>query len=139
MPTVSVNLSTTEYVQVNTALNPMMLQCLRDSVRITLSEAKPAKSNTVFHLLSGGDDPLPFNSVDTNVWALAVTDKSSLIVSEVISSHVQLVDSTGTPLNTFKGGLDVHEKCTSSRASRLLSSRPPHCWGTETRMQSRLD
>jgi hypothetical protein len=82
MPTVKVNLSTTEYVKVNTAFNPMVLQCLRDSVRITLSELKPAVGNAVFHSLSGKDAPLPFNSIDTNVWALAVTDTSSLIVSE---------------------------------------------------------
>lgn len=82
MPTVAVNLSTTEYVQVNTSFNPILLQSHRDAVRITLSELKPSKSNTVFHVLSGDDAPLPFNSIDTNVWALATTDKSSLIVSE---------------------------------------------------------
>jgi len=82
MPTVSVNLDTTQYVQVNSAFNPMVLQAHRDEVRITLSELKPAKSNTVFHILSGDDAPLHLNSIDTNVWALAITDKSSLIVSE---------------------------------------------------------
>jgi hypothetical protein len=93
MPTVSVNLSTTEYVQVNTCFNPMMLQCLRDSVRITFNATKPARSNTVFHALSGKDAPLQFNSVDTNVWALAVTDKSSLIVSETTPLPITYGDS----------------------------------------------
>ena len=82
MPTVSVNLDTTQYVQVNTAFNPITLQAHNDSVRITLSELKPAKSNTVFHSLGGDDAPLHFPSIDTNVWALAITEKSSLIVSE---------------------------------------------------------
>jgi hypothetical protein len=83
MPTVSVNLDTTQYVKVNTVFNPMVLQCLRDSVRITISPTKPAVSNAVFHSLSGKDAPLSLNSIDTNVWALAVTDNSSLIVSEI--------------------------------------------------------
>jgi len=82
MPTVSVNLDTTQYVKVNTAFNPLVLQALNDSVRITLSKAKPVLSNSVFHLLGGKDAPLHFPSIDTNVWALAITDNSSLIVSE---------------------------------------------------------
>jgi len=82
MPTVSVNLSIDEYVQINTAFNPMVLQAHNDSVRITLSETKPTVSNPVFHILGGKDAPLHLNSIDTNVWALAITEKSSLIVSE---------------------------------------------------------
>jgi len=82
MPTVSANLDTTQYVQINTAFNPMVLQALNDSVRITISELKPALSNSVFHLLGGKDAPFHLNSIDTNVWALAITEKSSLIVTE---------------------------------------------------------
>ncbi len=82
MPTVSVNLDTTQYVRINTAFNPMVLQAHNDSVRITLSESKPAKSNDVFHVLGGDDAPFHLNSIDTNVWALATTTKSSLVVSE---------------------------------------------------------
>ena len=88
MPTVSVNLDTTQYVQVNTGFNPMVLQSLNDTVRITISEAKPTKTNTVFHILGGKDAPLHFNSIDTNIWALAITEKSSLIVSEIDPSNV---------------------------------------------------
>ena len=96
MPTVAVNLDTTQYVQVNNALNPLVLQALNDSVRITLSELKPAKSNIVFHLLAGKDAPLHFPSVDTNVWALAITDKSSLIVTD--AGSLKVVTDTGESL-----------------------------------------
>lgn len=82
MPTVAVNLDETQYVQVNTALNPIVLQSLLDSVRITISATKPALDNTVFHKLSGNDAPMHFPSLDTNVWVLSVSDNSSLIVSE---------------------------------------------------------
>jgi len=82
MPTVSVNLDTTQYVKVNIGFGPMMLQAHRDEVRITISLTQPAKGNSVFHTLSGKDAPLHLNSIDTNIWALAVTDQSSLIVSE---------------------------------------------------------
>jgi len=108
MPTVSVNLDTTQYVQVNTALNPMVLQALRDAVRITLSEAKPAVTNTVFHLLEGKDAPLQLNSIDTNVWALAMTDESSLIVSETEPVPVALHDSEGNPIGSLGGAIDIH-------------------------------
>ena len=96
MPTVSVNLDTSQYVKVNAGFNPMVLQCLRDSVRITLSAAQPVVGNAVFHILGGKDAPLQLNSIDTNVWALAITDKSSLIVSETeyISTHITGVFNT---------------------------------------------
>ena len=82
MPTVSVNLSTTEYVQINSGLNPLLLQSHRDDVRVVLSSVKPAKTNGVYHTLGGDDDLLKFDSIDTNVWVLATTDNCSLVVSE---------------------------------------------------------
>jgi hypothetical protein len=60
----------------------MILQAHRDSVRIVISDTKPVLSNTAFHLLGDGDAPLPFPIIDTNVWALSVSDRSSLIVTE---------------------------------------------------------
>lgn len=104
MPTVSVNLDTTQYVKVSAALNPIVLQAHRDSVRITLSELKPAKSNSVFHLLGGGDHPLSLNAPDTNIWALASTDRSSLVATELDPSSVSVgnvVDVSETDL-TFE-------------------------------------
>lgn len=88
MPTVSVNLDKTQYVKVNTAFNPMVLQAPRDTVRITLSELKPSADNAVYHSLGGQDAPLKFDSIDTNVWALAMSNRSSLIVSETESNPV---------------------------------------------------
>lgn len=82
MPTVSANLDTSQYVQVNTGSNPIMLQSHRDTVRIVLNETKPALSNTVYHELSGADPILQLDSIDTNVWALAMTDRSALTVTE---------------------------------------------------------
>ena len=84
MPTSRVNLDTDIYVRINTSLNPLILQAHRDDVRITISNERPVKNNTVFHLLSGDDQPFHLDTIDTNVWALATTDNSSLIVSEML-------------------------------------------------------
>ena len=83
MPTSIVALDATQYVRINTNLNPLVLQAHRDSVRIAVSELKPAYDNTAFHMLDGSDAPLQLFSLDTNVWALAQTDTSSLVVTEV--------------------------------------------------------
>lgn len=80
----------------------MVLQAHRDSVRIVLSELKPSKGNSVFHLLGGDDEPLPLHSLDTNVWALAITDKSSLIVSETEPPPVKTIQSNGVPIEFSK-------------------------------------
>lgn len=82
MPTASVNLDTTQYVQVNAGYTSMILQAHRDSVRVVLSELQPALNNIAFHSLGAGDAPLPFDIVNVNVWALAVSDTSSLVVTE---------------------------------------------------------
>lgn len=82
MATSIANLDTNQYVRINQGLNPMILQSNRDQVRVALSDAKPAKGNTAFHQLIGGDAPLYLRSVDTNVWALSVSDRASLTVTE---------------------------------------------------------
>ena len=84
------NLDTTQYVKVSTGLTPVTLQSLRDEVRITFSENKPTKGNNVFHTLSGKDAPLQFNSVGTNIWALSITDRSSLVSTETPAATVTL-------------------------------------------------
>ena len=86
MPTVSVNLDPSQYVKVNTGFNQTILQCLGDHVRVTLSLNKPSKSNTVFHLISPSKEPLVLTSIDTNLWALATSNNSSLIATELTSS-----------------------------------------------------
>lgn len=82
MATSSVVLDITQYVRVNVGYTSMILQAHNDSVRVVVSDAKPALSNTAFHTLGGGDAPLSIDPVDINVWAIAVTDKSSLIITE---------------------------------------------------------
>lgn len=111
MPTVSVALDQEQYVRINTALNPMVLQAPRDTVRIVISTLKPSKDNEVFHTLGGQDEPLHFHSIDTNVWALSMSDQSSLIVSETKPVSVNYGDSpaidafgrlrTGEPFGIF--------------------------------------
>ena len=86
MATSFVNLDTSQYVRINVAYTSMILQAHRDAVHITVSDTKPARSNEAFHLLSGADVPLPLDIVNTNVWALAVSEKSSLIVTESTTS-----------------------------------------------------
>ncbi len=89
MPTLSVNLDTTQYVKVNSDRGSLILQAFNDSVRVTLSDNKPIKSNNVFHLLGGKDAPLHLNSLGSDLWVLPVTDRSSLIVStlEPVITH----------------------------------------------------
>lgn len=86
MTTSVANLSTSEYVRVNNGLNPLTLQSLRDAVRIAFSDVKPTLGNTSFHVLSGDDAPLQFEHIDSNVWALATTDKASLVITEIDAS-----------------------------------------------------
>jgi hypothetical protein len=105
MATVSVNLDPTQYVQVNTGFNPLLLQSHRDDVRITLSELKPAKTNSVYHTLGGNDDPMQFLSLDTNVWALPTSDKCSLVATETDPVHVALYDALGNPYESDDGSI----------------------------------
>ena len=115
MPTMSVNLSTTKYVQVSSLDDrPLVLQAHRDTVRVTMSVGQPAISNSVFHTLEGGQPPMTFNSFDSKVWALAMTDRSSLVVSEVEPIPVKLMDNDGLPIHTFRG-LSVHVADTHDR------------------------
>ena len=121
MPTRGVNLDTNKYVQVNTKFNPLVLQAHRDSVRIVVNELKPAKSNKIFHLLGGKDAPLHFNSIDTNVWALALTPESSLVVTEIGDVPVKVsnvVDVSETDL-TFETDI-VTQLCEISRKISVL-------------------
>ena len=59
------------------------MQSPRDAIRITLSATKPSITNNVFHKLGGEDPPLHILSPDVDVWALSISDESSLIVSEI--------------------------------------------------------
>ena len=82
MTTSVANLDVTQYVKVNSNRKAITLQSMRDEVRIALSDAKPAVGNTVFHTLNGGDVPLQFPCIDTDIWVLSMSDTSKLVLSE---------------------------------------------------------
>lgn len=108
MPTSLVNLSTTEYVKVNSTQSPLVLQSMRDTVRIAMSVAKPTVENTVFHTLDGSDSPLQLFDLDADVWALATSDRCSLVVTETGPAQVGLHDGFGNPIGSLDGAIDVH-------------------------------
>tara|TARA_R110000851_G_scaffold991_2_gene3461 strand:- start:379 stop:2067 length:1689 start_codon:yes stop_codon:yes gene_type:complete len=88
MATSNVNLSVDEYVRINTGLNPLLLQSHRDTVRIVFSQLQPALTNKAFHQLGDDDHALDIPYLDVNAWALAMTDTSSLTVTEFPESAI---------------------------------------------------
>ena len=129
MATASVNLSTAQYVRVNAGYGSLTLQAHRDSVRIALSDTRPATSNIAFHLLDGGDAPFTLPRLDTNVWALAITNRSSLISTELPSDGDASSFNSTTALlgagETFTGEAELNDfpdigvSCHSSSAGTL--------------------
>jgi len=75
-------LDTTQYVKVNSERHYVMLQSLRDTVRVAFSDTQPVVSNIAFHTLDGSDEPLRLHDIDTDVWVLAMTNRSSLVITE---------------------------------------------------------
>ena len=97
MATAEVLLDRSQYVRVNIGTRTtLILQAHRDHVRIIMSDAKPAIGNTAFHTISGEDvTPLQIPHIDTNVWALSMTAKSSLISTEV-ANDISITKDFGT-------------------------------------------
>jgi hypothetical protein len=83
MPTGNAELRLDQYVRINVGLNPLILQAHRDRVRIIHNDSRPAKGSAAFHVLNGGEPPYYLKSIDTNIWVLALTDTSSLTVTEL--------------------------------------------------------
>lgn len=109
MPTGAVALDTSQYVKVNVGFNTTVLQAHRDSVRIVVSELQPSINNTAFHLLGGDSPPLKLPFTDTNVWALAQSDRSSLISTELENPKTALVGAGGDWLTEVsKGNVPGH-------------------------------
>ena len=94
MSTGNVLLDTTQYVRINVGLNPMLLQSHRDTVRIVFSDLQPVEGNKAFHQLGGDDPSLHIPYTDVNVWALAMTDQSSLTVTEFPQSAITELPKT---------------------------------------------
>jgi len=85
MSTTRVNLDVTQYVRVTSdPLQPssLLLQSHRDTVRIAVSDVKPARDNTVFHELGEKDGIQNVPLTETAVWALATTDHCALTATE---------------------------------------------------------
>lgn len=128
MATGNVLLRTDEYVRINAGLNPVLLQAHRDSVRIVFNETKPARSTSTFHLLGGDDAPLPMQSIDTNVWALAVTDTSSLTITETDSRAVARTFSSDFILDISKGLIPGHKMIYVNSHAHLIDSTVKLIW-----------
>lgn len=87
MATSRVNLDETQYVRVTSdpfKPSSLLMQSHRDTVRIAFSEVKPAKGNPVFHELGGEHSMLQLPMTVSSVWALAMTDRSSLTVTDTV-------------------------------------------------------
>lgn len=125
MSTNSVNLDVTQYVRVNNSKSSITLQSSRDVVRVALSNIKPSRDNTVFHTLSGADNPLQFLNIDSDVWVLATSENTYLVVTEtdIIGkndwySEVSKGNVPGHTIETIQGeNLDVD------------TSSPENLWG----------
>jgi hypothetical protein len=87
MSTSLVSLDTSQYVRINTAKSAVLIQSFRDVVRIAFSASQPAFSNTAFHMLTPDHPPLRWDATDTNIWALATTDRCGLSITETGRPH----------------------------------------------------
>ena len=97
MSTTRVNLDVTQYVRVTSepfTPSSLLLQSHRDTVRIAFSDVKPARDNTVFHELGGDNEPLDIPFTEVAAWALAMTDRSALTVTQQRST-VEISDRGG--------------------------------------------
>lgn len=136
MPTGAVLLDTTQYVRINRGHNPLLLQASRDTVKIAFSDVKPSLGNTAFHQLNDKNpSPYPIPIVDTNVWALATTDKTGLVVTEFYGSD----GTDDNPIDTIAElGVAVLQQLqimTSNQESMrkqlaLLNMRAEEAWNT---------
>lgn len=103
MATTRVNLDVTQYVRVTSdPLIPssLLLQSHRDTVCVAFSTVKPAKSNDVFHDLGGEHPPLNIPMTEITCWALAMTERSALTVTEQ-RIPIELTDRGGIGVGVF--------------------------------------
>jgi len=82
MATALAALDTTQYVKINNSQRVALIQCTRDAVRVAFSNVQPAKSNTVFHLLTADQPPLKLDGTDTDIWVLSLTDTSNVVITD---------------------------------------------------------
>lgn len=127
MATSATALKTTEYLQINIGKNPLILQSMRDSIRVVLSAVKPAVDNPVFHLIEARHPPLTLVSLDTNVWAMLTSDTAKLVVTELTEvpviqeEHKNIHDGIGY---TYADLITVGQAGSASNVRDILISVP---------------
>ncbi len=95
MSTVVANLDTDQYVKIAEGRTSLLLQSHRDTVRIAFGHLKPTKSNIAFHELGGEHPPMNIPYVDDPVWALAMTDRSKLSITDLGTNKTGITDRQG--------------------------------------------
>tara|TARA_R110000744_G_scaffold380326_3_gene500745 strand:+ start:12096 stop:13097 length:1002 start_codon:yes stop_codon:yes gene_type:complete len=128
MTTGNVLLSVDEYVRINVGLNPILLQVHRDAVRIVFSELKPVRSNESFHILSGDQSSTQIPSIDTNVWVLATSDKSSLTITETDSRAVARTFTSDMILDISKGLIPGHSMVYVNSYANIIDATTKLVW-----------
>jgi hypothetical protein len=106
MSTGKAALDRTQYVKISNGDESLVLQSHRDTVRIAVSELQPTIDNEAFHEVGGAGNVgrqniLNLNYVADPVWALAMTDNSSLsVTAEPTPNQVGL--GSGINLDAWK-------------------------------------
>lgn len=151
MSTTRVNLDVTQYVRVTSdPLQPssLLLQSHRDTVRIAFSDVKPARDNTVFHELGGDNEPLNIPLTETDVWALATSDKCALTATQFKSpvtdglSNLRVRTSSMSQAEYFSAigkrfVVDYDEVYAGNETKYILYQMPPASSGYLVTLQQR--
>src|SRR5210317_1313537 len=129
MATSRIALDTTQYVRINFGLNPMTIEANEGEIRICVTDNQPALSNQAFHRVTDRNR-LVLDSVDSNIWALALTASQKAVVTETPGMNTESLGNTTTTLlgasETFTGTAeannlaDVGVSCHSSSAGTLF-------------------
>lgn len=91
MATSRVALSTTEYVRVNFALNPITIEAAEGVVHVALTNFQPSLQNKAFHRVNDRDR-LHIEQPDADVWVLATTGVQKCVVTEQMNKRTLLTD-----------------------------------------------
>lgn len=107
MATSRIALDTTQYVRVNFGFNPMVIEANEGEIRVAVTENQPAVTNLAFHRVTDRQR-LELDSVDANVWVLALSKNQKAVVTEMPdpSGDASVTNTTTTPLAggaTFTG------------------------------------
>lgn len=102
MSTSVANLDVTQYVKINSNAGSFTIQSHRDTVRVVVSDTKPALANTAFHELGGDTQSfmeIPYTEED--VWVLAMTNRSKITITDYPLTRVGVTeDATTKTYNT---------------------------------------